>query len=90
MKEQEAKELLSSLGMETSFSKIPLVGPPLSEEQKMTEIGNKFLLEGDKFTSKMHLRKPGFTYSACGAFIKHKKRIQKTKETGDSRYINQN
>ena len=29
MKEQEAKELLSSLGIETSFSKILLVGPPL-------------------------------------------------------------
>ena len=38
----------------------------------------------------MHLRQPGFTYSACGAFTKNKERIQKFKETGDSRYIYQN
>ena len=38
----------------------------------------------------MHLREPGFTYSACGPFIKNKERIQKFKETGDSRYIYQN
>ena len=25
---------------------------------------NKFLLAGDKFMPEMHLRKPGFTYSA--------------------------
>ena len=39
---------------------------------------------------KMHLRQPGFTYSACGPFTKNKERIQKFKETGDSRYIYQN
>ena len=38
----------------------------------------------------MHLRQPGFTYSACRPFIKNKERIQKFKETGDSRYIYQN
>ena len=38
----------------------------------------------------MHLREPGFTYSACGPFIKNKDRIQKFKETGNSRYIYQN
>ena len=32
----------------------------------------------------------GFTYSACGPFTKNKERIQKFKETGDSRYIYQN
>ena len=35
----------------------------------------------------MHLRQPGFTYSACRPFTKNKERIQKFKETGDSRYI---
>ena len=35
----------------------------------------------------MHLRQPRFTYSACGSFTKNKKRIQKFKETGDSRYL---
>ena len=29
------------------------------------------------------------TYSACGQFAKNKERIQKFKETGDSRYIYQ-
>ena len=38
----------------------------------------------------MHLREPGFTYSACGPFIKNKDRIQNCKETGNSRYIYQN
>ena len=37
----------------------------------------------------MHLRQPGFTYSACGPFRKIKERIQKFKETGDLRYIYQ-
>ena len=35
----------------------------------------------------MHLRQPGFTDSACRPFTKNKERIQKFKETGDSRYI---
>ena len=29
-------------------------------------------------------------YSACGLFTKSKERMQKSKETGDSRYIHQN
>ena len=40
--------------------------------------------------SKMHLRKPGFTYSPCGPFTKNKERIQELEKTGDSRYIYQN
>ena len=55
----------------------------------MKEIENKFLLAGYKFMFEMHLRKPGFIYSACGPFTKNKKRIQKFKETGDSRYVDQ-
>ena len=38
----------------------------------------------------MHLRQPGFTYSACGAFTKNKERIKKNKDIGDLRYIYQN
>ena len=30
---------------------------------------------------------PGFTYSACGPLKKNRERIQKFKETGDSRCI---
>ena len=49
----------------------------------MNEIVNKFLLAGDKFMPKIHLRQPGFTYSACGPFTKNIERIQKLKETGN-------
>ena len=40
--------------------------------------------------SEQHLRQPGFTYSACGPFTKHHERIQKSKETGNLKHINQN
>ena len=35
----------------------------------------------------MHLKQRGFTCSACGPFTKNKERIQKFKETGDTKYI---
>ena len=41
----------------------------------MNEIVNKFLLVGDKIMPEMHLKQPGFTYSACVAFTKNKERI---------------
>ena len=41
----------------------------------MNEKVDKFLLAGDTFMSEMHLRQPGFTYSACGPFTKSKERI---------------
>ena len=56
----------------------------------MNDIINKFLLTGDKFMPEMYLRQPGFTYSGCGPFTKSKERIQKFKQTGDSRYIYKN
>ena len=56
----------------------------------MNNVINKFLLAGDKFMPEMHLRQPQFTYSACGPFTKHKERIQKFKETGDTNYIYKN
>ena len=37
----------------------------------------KFLLAGDKFMPEMHLKQPGFTYSASGPFTKNKERIEK-------------
>ena len=56
----------------------------------MNDIINKFLLAEDKFMCEMHLRQPGFTYTTCGPFTKSKERIQKFKQTGDSRYIYRN
>ena len=52
----------------------------------MNEIINNFLVAGDKFMPDLHLRQHGFTYSACGLFTKKKERVQKFKETGDSRH----
>ena len=69
---------------------IPLIGVPLSLVINMNETVNKFLLAGDKFMPEMHLKQPGFTYSACGPFTKNKERIQKFKETGDTKYIYRN
>ena len=48
---------------------------------------SKFLIEVGKFMPEIHLGQPGFTYSACRPFTKNKERIQKFKETRDSRYI---
>ena len=56
----------------------------------MNKIVNKFLLAGDKFMPEMHLKQPGFTYSACGPFTKSKERIEKFKETGYTCYIYKN
>ena len=38
----------------------------------------------------MHLKQPGFTYSACGPFTKNKERIQKFIETGDTSCVYKN
>ena len=57
---------------------------------EINEIVYKFLLAGDKFVPEMHLKQPGFTYSACGLFTKNKERIQKLKKTGDTSYIYKN
>ena len=57
---------------------------------KMNEIVNKFLLAGDKFMPEMHLKQPGFTYSACEPVTKNEGIIQKFKERGDTSYIYKN
>ena len=56
----------------------------------MNEIVNKFLLTGAKFMPKMHLKEPGFIYSACGTFTKNKERINKFMQTGNANYIYKN
>ena len=77
IKNQEAKGLLSNLGLKTPSSKVPKLGDILFWMYKMNEIVNKFLLAGDKFMPDMHLKQPGFTYSACGPFTKNKKQNSK-------------
>ena len=56
----------------------------------MNYIINKFLLVGDKFTPEMHLRQPGFTYSACSPFTKNKERIEKFMQSGNTDFIYKN
>ena len=56
----------------------------------MDETVNKLLLASDKFLPDTHLKQPGFTYSTCGPFTKNKERIQKYKETGNTKYIYRN
>ena len=50
----------------------------------MNEIVNKFLLIGDKFMPEIHLKQPGFTYSACGPFTKNRERMEKSIQTGNT------
>ena len=56
----------------------------------MNEIVKKFLLVGDKLMPEIHLRQPGFTYSACGPFTRNKEKIQRFLETGDISVIFKN
>ena len=62
----------------------------VSKPSAAARIIKKFFLAGDKFMPEMHLRQPQFVYSACGPFTRHKKRIKKFKQTGDTRYIYRN
>ena len=54
------------------------------------EIINTFLLVGDKFMPEMHLKQPGFSYSACGPFTKNEERIEKFMQTGNTDLIYKN
>ena len=56
----------------------------------MNKVVKGLLLTGDKFMPEMLLRQPRFTYSTCMSFTKNKERIQKFRETGESRYNHQN
>ena len=56
----------------------------------MNNIINICLQAGDKFMPEMHLRQPGFTYSACGPFTKNKERIEQFMTTGNTDFIYRN
>ena len=81
IKQQEAGGLLSNLtGVKVPIlNDLPLLNT-LFQKYKMNAIVNKLLLAEDKFISETHLKQPGFTYSACGAFTKTKERIKKLKK----------
>ena len=57
----------------------------------MNKIIKKNLLARDKFMPELQLRKPGFTYTACGAFTKCPERIEKILELlSDLKHIYKN
>ena len=56
----------------------------------MNEIENSFLLAGDRFIPEMHLKQPGFTFSACGPFTKNKERTAKFMQTCITNFIHKN
>ena len=56
----------------------------------MNEIINKILLVGDTFMPEMHLKQPGFTYSACDPFTKNKETTEKFMQTGNTDFIYKN
>ena len=49
----------------------------------MNKIINKPSSTEDNIMPELHLKQPGFTYSACGPFTKHCKRIHKFRKTGN-------
>ena len=51
---------------------------------------NNFTLASDKFMPEMHLKQPGFTFSACGPFTKNKERIEKFMQTGNTEFLYKN
>ena len=55
----------------------------------MNEIVNKLLLAGDQM-SRMHLKQPGFTYSACVPSTKNKKRTEKFMQAENINFIYRN
>ena len=56
----------------------------------MNKIINKFLLTGDKFMPNLHLEQPGFAYSTCEPFTKHRERIQTFREKGNLKHLYRN
>ena len=50
----------------------------------MNEVVNKFLLVGDKFMPKMHLKQPGLAYRACWPI--HKKQRKNWTVYADWKY----
>ena len=52
----------------------------------MNEIVNRYLLVG-QFMPEMHLKQPGFCYSACNPFTKSIERIEKFMATGNTDFI---
>ena len=44
-------------------------------------------MSADKLMTQLRLSQPGFTYSACGSFTKHRERFRKFQETDNLKHI---
>ena len=53
----------------------------------MNKIVDTFVMNEDKFMPELHIKQPGYPYSAFGPFNKHCKRIQKA---GDLKHLYRN
>ena len=51
---------------------------------------NNVLLVEDKFVPEMHLKQPGFSYSACDQFTKNKERIENFMQIGNTNFVYKN
>ena len=56
----------------------------------MNENVNNFLLSANKFILEIHLKKPRFTYSACGPLTANKEKTEKFMQTGNADFIYKN
>ena len=76
VKEQEPKGLLSSLGLKTRLSKVPLFRDIFFWVHKMNEIVNKFLLAGDTFIPELHLKNPDLLIVLMFYLLERKKELK--------------
>ena len=51
---------------------------------------NNIFIDWRQIMSELHLKQPGFTYSACGPFTKHCERIKKIRKTGNLKHLYRN
>ena len=61
-----------------------------NDQFKTNRVSNKFLQTGDRFMPEMYSRQPGFTYSVCRPFTKHRDRIQKFREASNLKHLKRN
>ena len=47
-------------------------------------------MTGEKFMQELHLKQPGFTFSACDPSTKDRERVQKFKETDNLKHLYRN
>ena len=56
----------------------------------MNKIINKLLSTRERFMPELHLKQPGFAYSACGRFTKNRERIKKCRQSGNLKHLYRN